>query len=63
MTGTDAAVRSIHLMARGSLAEFAEVVHPDAVNREAVAEPAACRGRGPRHSTRPRSGCAGSSTT
>lgn len=47
MTSTAAAVRSIHLMARGSLAEFAEVVHPDAVNREAVAEPPACRGRGP----------------
>lgn len=43
----EVAVRSVRLMARGTLAEFAEVVHPDAVNREAASEPPDCRGRGP----------------
>jgi predicted ester cyclase len=41
------AVRSILIMADGSPADFAEVIHPDAVNREAQAEPAACRVGGP----------------
>lgn len=43
----DAAIRSIHLMIDGTLADFAAVIHPDAVNRESIAEPPACRGRGP----------------
>jgi predicted ester cyclase len=34
-------------MAGGSLAQFGDVIHPEAVNREAVNEPAACRGSGP----------------
>lgn len=40
-------VRSMHLMAKGSLADLAEVVHPLARNREAIAEPPATRGQGP----------------
>jgi predicted ester cyclase len=40
-------VRSIELMASGTLSEFAEVVHPGATNREAKAEPPAARGVGP----------------
>lgn len=39
--------RSIHLMGNGTLAEFREVIHPEATNREAVDEPPATRGRGP----------------
>jgi predicted ester cyclase len=39
--------RSIHIMAGGDLPEFEAVVHPEAVNREAVREPMASRGRGP----------------
>jgi predicted ester cyclase len=35
------------LMVAGTLDDFAAVVHPDARNREAEAEPPACRGRGP----------------
>ncbi|QIS07954.1 ester cyclase [Nocardia arthritidis] len=41
------ATRAIQLMASGSEDEFAAVIHPDAINRESKAEPAACRGRGP----------------
>ena len=40
-------IRSIELMASGTLAEFAEVIHPQATNREAKAEPPASRGVGP----------------
>ena len=40
-------VRSVHLMASGSLEEFHQVVHPDASNREARDEPPACRQPGP----------------
>lgn len=40
-------VRSVEIMGNGELDEFMQVVHPDAVNREAKAEPPACRGRGP----------------
>jgi len=40
-------VRSIHIMADGSLADFQAVIHPGAANREAAHEPAAARGRGP----------------
>ncbi len=38
---------AIQLMARGSLEEFRAVYHPDAVNREAKAEPPPCRRPGP----------------
>ena len=41
------AVRSIHLMASGDLADFEEVYTADAVNREAEAEPPDTRGVGP----------------
>jgi predicted ester cyclase len=40
-------VRSMDLMARGILEQFAEVVHPDAVNHEGKDEPPEARGRGP----------------
>lgn len=40
-------IRSIELMASGTLEEFAEVIHPQATNREAKAEPPAARGVGP----------------
>ena len=40
-------VRSVHIMADGSLADFQAVIHPDAANREAAHEPTAARGRGP----------------
>lgn len=39
--------RSVELMAAGTVEEFAAVIAPDAVNREAGAEPPAARGRGP----------------
>jgi len=39
----------LHLeaMAQGSLDDFEELVHPEAINREAKIEPPACRGQGP----------------
>jgi predicted ester cyclase len=39
----------LHLeaMAHGTLDDFRELVHPEAVNREARIEPPECRGRGP----------------
>lgn len=40
-------LRSIEIMATGAEADFHAVVHPDAVNREAVDEPPACRVPGP----------------
>ncbi|EXG82953.1 ester cyclase [Cryptosporangium arvum] len=43
----DVAERAIHLMMAGTLDDLREVVHPGATNREAVAEPPACRGTGP----------------
>lgn len=43
----ETAVRSIELMAAGTLEQFAEVIHPDAVNRESRSEPPAARLRGP----------------
>jgi predicted ester cyclase len=47
-TGTTAlCVRSIHLMAHGSRADFDRVYSPDAVNREAAVEPPATRQPGP----------------
>jgi predicted ester cyclase len=47
------AVRSIHLMADGSLADFAEVIHPAAVDHEKSEQPPSSRGTGPTafHST------------
>jgi predicted ester cyclase len=44
---TDICVRSMTIMASGDLDELAQVVHPQAVNREAKAEPPACRVQGP----------------
>jgi predicted ester cyclase len=41
------AERSLQIMLDGARADFVEVIHPEAVNREAVREPPACRGRGP----------------
>ncbi len=41
-------VRSVMIMAEGTLPDFAAVVHPAAVNREAKDEPPASRGLGPR---------------
>ncbi len=35
------------IMASGDLAELTAIVHPEATNREAKAEPPACRGWGP----------------
>jgi predicted ester cyclase len=43
----DLRVRSFQLMVDGSLDDFAAVVHPDALNREAKDEPPETRGRGP----------------
>lgn len=43
----DTAVRAIHLMASGGPEDFARVIHPQASNRESVAEPPAARGLGP----------------
>lgn len=42
------AVRSMEVMVDGTLADFAALVHPQAVNREARAEPPAARGVGPK---------------
>ena len=42
-----AMVDGIHAMARQDLATLERTVHADAVNREAVTEPPAARGRGP----------------
>ena len=41
------AKHSFEIMVRGDLPDFDAVVHPDAVNREANAEPPACRQPGP----------------
>jgi predicted ester cyclase len=41
------AVRSMQIMVDGTPADFDEVVHPDAVNREGKDEPPESRGRGP----------------
>ena len=38
---------AIHATLGGTLADLAATVHPDATNREALAEPPATRGRGP----------------
>jgi len=43
----DLVARFIQLMSDGSVEEFEELVHPDAVNRESGSEPPATRGRGP----------------
>ena len=44
---TEVCVRSMTIMASGDLDELARVVHPQAANREAKAEPPACRVQGP----------------
>jgi predicted ester cyclase len=38
---------AIHATLGGTLADLAATVHPDATNREAIAEPPSTRGRGP----------------
>lgn len=38
---------AIHAVAGGTLADLPALIHPDATNREATAEPPATRGRGP----------------
>jgi predicted ester cyclase len=43
----DACVRSMTIMVSGDLDDLTQVVHPQAVNREAKDEPPACRGQGP----------------
>jgi predicted ester cyclase len=48
--GTDdieTCVRAMKIMAAGDLAQLRELIHPDAVNREAKDEPPDCRGQGP----------------
>ena len=40
-------VRSMQIMRSGSRADFEEVIHPEAVNREAKDEPPECRAPGP----------------
>jgi hypothetical protein len=42
------ATRPVDLMTSGDPADLVAVIDPDAINREAVSEPPACRGRGPR---------------
>jgi predicted ester cyclase len=44
---TEACIRSMTIMASGNLDDLAQVVHPQATNREAKDEPPACRGEGP----------------
>ena len=39
--------RSLSIMSAGELSDFAAVIHPEATNREAKDEPAACRTKGP----------------
>lgn len=41
------AERAIHATLAGSVADLTALIHPDAVNREAIAEPPATRGAGP----------------
>jgi predicted ester cyclase len=43
----ETSVRAMQIMASGDLAELREVIHPDAVNREAKDEPPDCRVQGP----------------
>jgi predicted ester cyclase len=40
-------IRSLHIMGDGDFRDFEAVIHPEAVNREAVREPTASRGKGP----------------
>jgi predicted ester cyclase len=43
----DLCIRSMHIMADGTLDQFEKFVHPEAYNRESKDEPPATRGRGP----------------
>ena len=45
--GKALAVATFEVMRTGELADFERIVHPEAVNREAVEEPPASRDRGP----------------
>ena len=47
LAAKDVCVRSMQIMADGTLDEFEELVHPEAYNRESKDEPPATRGRGP----------------
>jgi len=40
-------VRSMHIMADGTLDQFETIIHPEACNRESKDEPPEARGRGP----------------
>ncbi len=46
-SSAEVAIAAIDAMAVGGLDQLQRFVHPDAVNREALAEPPATRGRGP----------------
>ena len=46
-TNAQLCARSIEIMGSGDLPDFVEVIHPEAINREAAAEPPDTRGRGP----------------
>jgi predicted ester cyclase len=39
---------SVHAVLHGTIADLVTLVHPDATNREAITEPPASRGRGPK---------------
>ena len=43
----DVATRALHVMSTEDRAAFAELIHPEATNREAEDEPPECRGAGP----------------
>jgi predicted ester cyclase len=47
LAAKEIAIESIKVMATGSPADFAAVIHPEATNRMAADEPLACRGQGP----------------
>ena len=43
----DLAVEALHVMSTEDRAQFARLIHPEATNREAIAEPPGCRDAGP----------------
>ena len=47
LAAKDVCVRSMQIMADGTLDQFKEIVHPEASNRESKDEPPETRGRGP----------------
>jgi predicted ester cyclase len=46
-TNAQLCLRSMEIMGTGEMPDFVAVIHPEATNREAAAEPPATRGRGP----------------